>query len=129
MTNTMETTTQLGALVADKMEEMGLTINDLKLLLDVTYEHARRIVRGESVPSKHVLYLMADAFQIPRETVVRLATADKLQKKYGSIPLELAGGDPTLEPIKRDWTKLSEHDKETVMDMVRNLARRNKLAK
>jgi len=34
---------------------------------------------------------------------MKLKTADKIQKDYGKIPLELAGKNAELDPIDRVW--------------------------
>ena len=43
---------QLSEPINRVLQEKGLAIKDLAVMLDVTYEHARRLVRGEGIPSR-----------------------------------------------------------------------------
>jgi ribosome-binding protein aMBF1 (putative translation factor) len=54
MTEYLEKTTQTAQMVSAKMEALGISIRDLAYKVDTTYEHIRRLVRGEAVPSKHL---------------------------------------------------------------------------
>jgi transcriptional regulator with XRE-family HTH domain len=121
--------TQLAELLTSKMEEQGMTMNELAEKLDVTYEHVRRIVRGEGIPSKYVLKLIAEVFKFKYHDLEKIAVSDKIKKKYGSIPAELAGKDPTLEPLEKLWFKLHEEQRAALIDMASSFARRNRIAK
>jgi transcriptional regulator with XRE-family HTH domain len=110
------------------MEARGLTIKDLAGLLDVTYEHARRLVRGEGVPSRPLIRRLAEALQLSFDDLNRLATADKIRMKFGTVPLELAGKNPELEPIERVWHHLTADQKRDAITLVTSWAAANQQA-
>src|SRR6476469_4921875 len=86
-----DTTTRLSALINQAMEEKGVTIMDLADHLKLTYEHVRRLVRGTGAPSRWVLMLICDYLGIDKKLAERECTADKITRKFGTIPLELSG--------------------------------------
>jgi len=110
------------------MQTRGLAIKDLAVLLDVTYEHARRLVRGEGVPSRPLIRRLAEALELSFDELNRLATADKIRMKFGTVPLELAGKNPELEPIERVWVHLTHDQKRDAITLVTSWAAANQLA-
>jgi transcriptional regulator with XRE-family HTH domain len=129
MQNNEEPKTLIAELISSKMEEQGKTMKDLAEKFDITYEHVRRIVRGEGIPSKYVLKLFAEELGIPYKELEKTAVHDKIKKKYGSIPAELAGRNPALEPIERVWPKLSVDQQATLIDMANSFSKRNRGAR
>jgi transcriptional regulator with XRE-family HTH domain len=121
--------TQIAELISSKMEQRGKTMKDLAEQFDVTYEHVRRVVRGEAIPSKYVLKLFAQELDIPYPELERVAVSDKIKRKYGSIPAELAGKNPSLEPVERVWGKLTEDQQSALIDMATSFAKRNRIAR
>lgn len=117
MKNQNAQTTRLGELISEKMAEKKIDVRDLAEKLDITYEHVRRIARGEGIPSKFVLKLLSDELGIPYKEAEQIATSDKIIKKYGTIPLELYGKQPSLEPLERVWGKLTEEQQDALKAM------------
>ena len=117
--------TQLGELLQQNMGEAGLDIRALSETLEITYEHARRLVRGESLPSKYLLPLIAKAVKIPLKQLQMVTTQDRIRRTHGTIPMEMAGHLPTLEPVEHLWGKLSGEQQAVVVDMVRGMAKRS----
>src|SRR6516162_3553537 len=64
---------------------------------DLTYEHSRKIFKGESFPSKRLLKAICQEFTLDYSEMEKLLVADKIRKQHGTIPLELAGKDPRFE--------------------------------
>ena len=124
-----QTNTRIGQLLVDTMNEQGLEIKDLAEKLDITYEHARRLVRGEGLPSRFVLKMICDGMGLNYKLAEKLATANKIEKKYGSVPMEIAGKKPTLEPIERVWDTLTLQQQEDATSMILGWAKRNKAQK
>ena len=121
--------THIGELISAKMAERGKSIKEMAEAVGITYEHVRRVVRGEAVPSKFVLKALCDALGIPYRDAQRTATADTIRFKYGDFPAEIAGKDPTLDPIERVWAQLTEDQKATLIDMARSFVKRNRAGK
>src|SRR5690349_6292058 len=116
----------LGELISTAMEQQGITMRDLARKLDITYEHVRRVVRGEGIPSKYVLKLFCEALGLNYKEAERLATQDKIMKKYGGIPLEISGKNPALQPIEGAWDALTEDQKRAAITMITSWAKQNK---
>jgi transcriptional regulator with XRE-family HTH domain len=121
--------TRVGEIISAKMEEKGLSIRDLAVSLDTAYEHMRRIVKGEGVPSKFLLKSICQELGINYKEAERLVTSDQIEKKYGKIPMEISGKNPEIEPIERVWTHLTNDQKNDIITMVQGWARRNKALK
>lgn len=118
--------TELSELIAKRLEERGLSINELGVLVDITYEHARRIVNAGGIPSKAVLRLISQELGLDFHQMEKMATAASIMKKYGSIPLELSGKDPEMEPICKAWLHLTDQQKQDAIAMIKGWAKRNK---
>jgi len=124
--NSTETPTQLGSFLSSAMHERGLSIKDVAITLGITYEHIRRIVRGESVPSKLTLKAMCELVGADLSEAAKLATADRIRKKYGTVPIEIAGKKPSLEPMERVWDFLTKNQQQDLITMAQALAQRNR---
>lgn len=121
-----EPPTDLSEIIAKRMGELGITINELAQLVDISYEHARRIVNVGGVPARPVLRLISRELNLDFHELDKMAAAANITKKYGSIPLELSGKNPELEPIERAWQHLTDQQKQDAIAMVKGWAKRNK---
>lgn len=121
--------TRLGDLLSSKMEEQGLSIKDLAEKIGMSYEHFRRIVKGQGIPSPLVLKALCELLGLNYMDAERMVTADRIRKKYGAIPLELSGKKPSLEPIERVWDLLTAEQQQDATTMIQAWAKRTKAAK
>lgn len=117
-------TTRLGDLISKKLAEKDLEILDLAKELEVSYEHARRIVKGLGVPSKPILRIICTYLGMNYKEAEKMVTVDKIQKKYGGIPLELSNKKPGLEPIERVWDSLTPSQQRDAVTLIQGWARR-----
>jgi len=108
------------------MQELNLSIADLAAQVGTTYEHVRNIVKGNAVPSKFMVPALAEALKINRDDLERLATADRIRSKFGTIPLELSGKNPELEPLERVWNHLSAEHKADLIAQAKAWAKRDR---
>jgi transcriptional regulator with XRE-family HTH domain len=111
--------------VLKRMEDLNLSIRDLAVRIDISYEHCRGIVRGKTTPSKHILKILCEALDLPPKEMERIRTADKIREKYGNIPLELSAKNPELEPIERIWNLLSNQHKSDLIAIARAYAQQD----
>lgn len=118
--------TELSELIGNRMDELGMDIGGLKKVLDTSYEHARRIVRGEGVPSRPVLRLISQQLQLDFRKIDALATAAQIRKKYGEAVFDMMGRNPELEPIERAWPSLTEQQKHDAIAMITGWAKRSR---
>lgn len=99
-------------LLADELNrkrlELKLGLNDIATKSGVSYEYVRQIMRGRTIPSKFLLRVLCQSLNVEYERAIKLAVADRIRKKYGGLPLELAGKDPEMLPLERAWKYLDE---------------------
>lgn len=121
-------------LISRKIQEAahvkGMTLVDLaKSVGDGTgsYENMRRVFKGISVPSAYLLRNICDVLDLPRPEMERLAKADKIRLKFGTVPLELSGKKPSLEPVDRVWDDLTPEQQGAVVNMVQAWSKQNRI--
>ena len=69
---------------------------------------------------------LAEALKINKEELDRIATADRIRIKFGTIPLELAGKNPELEPLERVRNYLSQDHKADLIAQAQTWAKRDR---
>lgn len=97
--------------VVGRMGELKLSIADVAKRLGTSYEYVRRIAKGKAVPSESMVKALAGVLRMDATELERHATADRIRFKFGTIPLELAGKNPELEPLERIWNLLTKEHK------------------
>jgi transcriptional regulator with XRE-family HTH domain len=122
--------TTFGVKVQERMEALDLTLLNLSDLTAATYEHIRKIVRGDSFPSPYFLKSLCEALSLDFDEMKRVVTADRLKAKYGKTLPELltAGKDPTLAPVEKVWTKLNPSQKQELITKAKEFANTNRRA-
>jgi len=101
---------------ANRLRELMLQHNppmqiiDLSDALQVTYEAARKMVRGRGVPSRFVILEIANFFGTDSADLEAVARADRLRRKYGAEFL-LAILDPEVALFNGAWPHLTEEQK------------------
>lgn len=77
------------------------------------------------VPSKYLLRTICIVLDLNYEQMQRKVTIDKIRKKHGTVPLELAGKDPKFEKFEHILQLLDDSQLEDLYVMARALAQRN----
>lgn len=123
--------TRTAELMKDAMAAEGLSINDLAKKVDVSYEHIANMLRPGSTttPAARLLVDIAKALKLNLNKLKLAAEMDFIQKKNLDAGVkELARKNPELEPIERDFPKLTEEHKADVIAMVKMFAKRDTMA-
>jgi transcriptional regulator with XRE-family HTH domain len=115
-----------GEMLAGRMRDLKLSLRDVSTKVGTSYEHVRNIVRGNAVPSDAMAEALAEALKIKKEELRRVITADRIRVKFGTIPLELAGKNPELEPLERVWNHLSQDHKADLIAQAQAWAKRDR---
>jgi hypothetical protein len=108
------------------LEERGWSILTLAERAELTYEHARKLVRGLAFPSKRLLTVLCDLLGLHGEEIERLVIADKIRRKYGTIPLEIAGKNPRFERFEHLLPKLTEDQFLDIYAVAEGIVRRSR---
>ncbi|PSH04374.1 MAG: hypothetical protein CXZ00_05955 [Acidobacteria bacterium] len=61
-----------------------------------------------------------------RYDILRLVTADKIEQKHGSIPLEISGKNPELEHFERGWHMVTVQEKDLLRNQYDTFIRQHK---
>jgi hypothetical protein len=115
--------------IFERLEDKQQSIGWLAGQVGITYEHARKIVRGVAFPSKLLLPKICRALGLDKEEMTRLVISDRLKKKYGNIPSELAGETERSVKIGRLLPRLTDEQFENLLGMAEGWANRNRVAK
>ena len=108
------------------MQERGVSVRELAESLVLSYEHVRKIVRGEAIPSKHLLRSVAELLQLDLTELESLADVDKVRKKFPHFPTGMLAKNPELEPIERFWDVLTPEQRQDLAMLAQRWAGRNK---
>lgn len=118
---------RLSEMIGQRMEGKGISIGELAISADSVYEHIRRIVRGESVPSKLMLKVICEILKLPYKQMQDIADEAKIREKYGDLLVRLAGKEPSMEPLERVWGSLTESQQKDIIAMAQSWAKRSRV--
>jgi hypothetical protein len=96
------------------LKTRNLEMNEFSKLVDITYEHGRKLCKGLGFPSKHLLRTICTALELSYEQMQKKVETDKIRKKHGAVLLELAGKDPKFERFEHI---LLLHDDSQLQDL------------
>ena len=116
---------ELSELVSAGLAAKEMSIKDLSNALEVTYEHARRLVKGFP-PSKPILRLLAAILELDFDKLEEVAVAASIRRRFGDVQLRIEGKDPEMEPVARLWKQLKDHQKGDILAMMKTMAKRSK---
>ena len=119
---------QTAEVLTARMQELKLSIAELAEKVGTSYEYVRKIVKGDTVPSEFMVRELSEALKINRAELELLTVADRIRVKFGTIPLELAGKNPELEPLERVWNHLSQEHKADLIAQAQAWAKRDREA-
>jgi transcriptional regulator with XRE-family HTH domain len=122
----IEPTGRFGTALRSAMDAKSVSAKELADRVKITYEHVRKLIRGDAYPSKSLLTLICQTLEWDSDKATQLAHTDKIERKFGGVPALLAGKNPELSDIERHWEYLHDEQKETVKVLVAALADRNR---
>jgi transcriptional regulator with XRE-family HTH domain len=116
---------RLARALGARMSELGLTLRQVAERTGLTYEHIRKLVKGEAYPSKLALREVCRVLDLDIATMETLAVADRVESKYGGIPHALAGKHPELSLLAPWWDLLTPEQKDSFRVQIRSVAEAN----
>jgi transcriptional regulator with XRE-family HTH domain len=122
------TTTGFAKAISERLEGKDWDIAELARQIDSSYEYVRQLVRGYTLPGKHLLKNICKVLDLDEREMSKLVVGDKIRKKYGGIPLELTGKDPRFLEIERLLPQLTEQQFDFILGAVEGIAKRNRLS-
>jgi hypothetical protein len=101
-----------------------LGIKELADMLDTSYEHARKMVRGLTVPSHFIVGAIAQLFGVDASELNEVAKLDSFHRKFGE-------GTPTpvfnseVAPFASAWSVLTEGQKTQLLTLLKQFVSAN----
>lgn len=117
---------RLARALVERMNQLDLTIRQLAAHTGLTYEHIRKLAKGEAHPSRLALQELCRALRLDPGEMETLAVADRIEKKYGGIPHALAGRHPELSLLAPWWDMLTQEQKDFFRIEIRSVAEANR---
>jgi transcriptional regulator with XRE-family HTH domain len=111
--------------LADRMNERDVPVRQLAERTGLTYEHLRKLVKGDAFPSKLALREICRVLDLVFDEIHPLVVADRIEKKYGGIPHALAGKHPELSLLARSWDLLTAEQKDMFRIQIKSVAESN----
>ncbi len=111
--------------LVERMNQLDLTIRQLAERSGLTYEHIRKLAKGEAFPSRLALRQLCLLLGLEPGEMERLAVADRIEKKYGGIPHALAGKHPELSLLAPWWDRLTREQKTSFRIQIKSVAESN----
>ncbi len=120
---------RLAPALVERMNQLDFTIRQLAHRTGLTYEHIRKLAKGEAHPSRLALQELCRVLQLPPHEMQNLAVADRIEKKYGGIPHALAGHHPELSLLAPWWDMLTQQQKDFFRIEIRSVAEANRVSR
>jgi hypothetical protein len=119
---------QFSGAIIDALEAKGKSIGWLAEATGITYEHARKLVRGDTFPSKLLLPQIVKVLGLDKQKMQNMVISDRLRKEFGGIPDALAGKTPRMVKIEAVLEKLTDEQFSNLLGMAQGMANMNRVA-
>lgn len=93
-----------------------LTLRDLSRRLNYSYEHLRKILKGEPVVSQEFNQQLCDLLGLDAPKMWSLMTREKVAKRFKGVPMPLR--PPSDEFFAENWSRLTPENVETLRQMM-----------
>lgn len=124
--NEVAPATMLSERLQSAMDAAGISIRDIAEQTGGSYENIRRVVKGMTIPSESLLRSICEVVGLDRHEMSKLARADKIRIKFGTVPLELSGKKPGMELLERAWDDLTPDQQNGITTMAQGWAKQNR---
>jgi len=112
---------RLALQIDSQMVRVDLSIRGLAEKLGQSYEHIRKIRKGEALPSKGLLKAIAAELRLPARDLERMRVRDSIERQYGPLGNVIADKDPVSQPLERIWALLSPQNREVLLSVAQSL--------
>ena len=110
--------------LSDRIAEQQLRLKDVAARTGISYEHIRKLVSGNTLPSPEALQRICKALGLPRDEMSRKVLADTALRTWG-IHIMSPQSNTDLRHIENFWFLLTTDQRQTVLAMIKDMARRN----
>ena len=128
MTTALHRLGLLNARLVRIMNDRNMSVRQLAEALGVTYEHIRKILVGDCLPSDSVLGRLCEALLLSRREMGQRVAKDRLIRRYGDAAWSVWGLDPKFATLYIVVPLLSKEEWRFVRATAKALAEEKKLA-
>ena len=89
----------LNARLVRTMNDRNMSVRELADAVGVTYEHIRKILVGDCLPSDSVLGRLCEALLLSRREMGQRVAKDRLIRRYGDAAWSVCGLDPKFATV------------------------------
>lgn len=97
---TMQPSGRFGQMFADAVKEKGISLRDLAVKTDHTYEQMRKLWLGQTSPSDSLLKEICKVLGADLKSMQEAATADRMERRFGKHAYNVLGKDPRIADIE-----------------------------
>ena len=122
---------ELGRLIETTMAAKGLSMRQVSEMSNghnqrgLSYEHLRKIIKGNTDPSVDMLEKVAKTFGIPSATLLTMQHKATITRKYGSDYLESLDVTPGMYELDSLMKGLLPSQREMVLTQIKALVQGN----
>jgi predicted transcriptional regulator len=80
------------------MNEMGVSVRQLATKAGTSYEHIRKLIMGECLPSDSMIERICAALELNKKEMGRRVLKDKMIFRFGDAAWQAAGIDARVAP-------------------------------
>jgi DNA-binding Xre family transcriptional regulator len=102
----------------DGMAVKNIGLQELADKTKISYEHLRKMSKGEATPSASKLAAICKVLDLDLEAIQALEVSERVQKKYGAISGAIPGKNPELARVETLWPKLSKPQRKVLLNLI-----------
>ncbi len=122
MTKTQERLGFFNARLEQRMSEAGVSRLELATKTGSTYEHIRKLIVGQCLPSQPMLERLCAALELNKKEMSRRVLKDKMIFRYGNAIWQTAGIDARIAPCYILLPLLSRSEREFFIFQLKAIA-------
>lgn len=116
---TMEAHGRFGQMLAAAIQKHNMSLRDLAVKMDYTYEQMRKVWINTTSPSKALLREMCRLLGMDIKKAEQAVAADRMERKYGQAGFSVMGRDPRLLDIEEMLPQLSKPEWDMFVSQIR----------
>lgn len=124
----MEPAGRFGNALAEALAKKDMSLRELAVKTEGTYEHLRKLYKNFAYPSKYLLKSICDALGLKVSEMDKLIAQDKTERKFGKNASVMLGRDPSVAPFESVIPHLTEDQREMFLTQMQAIARGNRRA-
>jgi transcriptional regulator with XRE-family HTH domain len=117
---------RFGNMFAEAIQKKGMSLRDLAVKTDYTYEQMRKLYLGTSTPSQQLVKDLSKILGMNVLQAQQAATQDRVERRFGKQGFKALERDPRLKELDDVATVLSDLDLQTVITVARSLVKARK---